>query len=636
MTSLPLVSVLVPAYNHSAYVAECLDSILSDGYPNLEVLVLDDGSADGTYEVAAAWRDAHPDAFHRFVLERQANQGVNTTLNRLIRMASGSHVALLGSDDRLLPGGIAARIAALRHNPQWRAVFGDCELIDGSGALTHPSAFDALHGADRAALADPMTLNTELIWRWSVPGPVLLVERAVYTEPGGYGFYPEDRIVEDRHFYLTLLANRQIGYIDVKVAAYRLHGANVSRTRGVEIERQNREAELILARSFVGRDRWGLRFKLFTYTLQARHLEARFAARRLIGRAARKLDYLVTRVVLARNARRAARRVATTGRRRLVAAAPIRRDIDVSIIVATHNRSTRLVPCMEAVRAAVEAAPDHKAEFIIVANACPDDTYEVARDWARRQAFPVQVLWSPVPGACGARNLGMAIARGGILAITDDDCCLAPDFVSAVVAAHAEDAVPSLRGGQVLLGDPDTLPMTIKTDPNPAVYAWPIFPGAFLHGCNFTFPASLLATVGWFDIRFGPGSPAGAAEDTDWIYRAHLAGVPIHYDPRLVVSHFHGRASSAELARLVKTYNRSDGAFIAKHMVDRPDVLRWVWWDVRTAGKELFRGPQWQADLGLTYRRRVVQLLCGLVRFRWQNRDARRAMQAELEALPGS
>ncbi|MDB5594995.1 MAG: hypothetical protein JWM36_1956 [Hyphomicrobiales bacterium] len=298
-----LVSVLIPSYNHAPYISDCLSSIVDDGYASLEVILIDDGSCDGTYEVAAQWREDHPSAFGSFRLCRQDNEGLNRTLNKLIGMARGQYICLLASDDMLSPGGISARVAALREHPQWLAVFGDCDVIDRDGHQTHASGFTDLAGADKVALADPRRIETELIWRWSVPGPVLLVDRRMYFAPGGYGLYPEDRIVEDRDFYLSALARKQIGFIDAKVASYRLHGANVSRVLGPMVEKQNRDAERLIARELHGLSKAGLMFKLFVYGVQSRANASGTPVAIFMKRCVRKMDHLLTRCVLARNSR---------------------------------------------------------------------------------------------------------------------------------------------------------------------------------------------------------------------------------------------------------------------------------------------------------------------------------------------
>ncbi|MDP9227315.1 MAG: glycosyltransferase family 2 protein, partial [Actinomycetota bacterium] len=98
MTNPPLVSVVIPAYNHARYIASTLDSVVREGYPNLEILVLDDGSTDQTFAAATAWAERN----QRIPIQvtQQENAGLTKTLNRLLEAANGDFVAYLASDDR--------------------------------------------------------------------------------------------------------------------------------------------------------------------------------------------------------------------------------------------------------------------------------------------------------------------------------------------------------------------------------------------------------------------------------------------------------------------------------------------------------------------------------------------------------
>jgi glycosyltransferase involved in cell wall biosynthesis len=218
-----LVSVVVPIYNHARFLRACFESIGSETYSNIELLAIDDGSTDGSYDVAKEWMDQNSGRFARVELKKQKNAGITSSLNGLLRMSCGEYIVLLASDDILLPGGILARIQALQKNPQWLAVFGDCKVIDDAGATIHQSGLVDLYKGDKEALRHAQTIETELIWRWSVPGPVTMARRAAYFSQDGIGFYPEDLRVEDRYFYLAALSRHALGFVDFPVGGYRLH-----------------------------------------------------------------------------------------------------------------------------------------------------------------------------------------------------------------------------------------------------------------------------------------------------------------------------------------------------------------------------------------------------------------------------
>lgn len=91
----PMFSVLVPAYNVSNYLTECLDSVLNQTYDNWEVIVIDDGSSDDTSKIC----DSFAEKDERFRVFHQKNQGISVTRNRLIRYSRGSYFIFLDSDD---------------------------------------------------------------------------------------------------------------------------------------------------------------------------------------------------------------------------------------------------------------------------------------------------------------------------------------------------------------------------------------------------------------------------------------------------------------------------------------------------------------------------------------------------------
>lgn len=229
----PLISVLVPAYNHARYISSCLDSILSDGYPNLEVIVLDDGSTDETYLFAEKWFGIHGSCLNHYLLMRQDNQGITKTLNTLLRTFTGEFFVLLASDDMLLKGGINVRLVTLTAKPEALAVFADAIGIDETGVEICSSVLVDKFNASISALSNYRTRPYELILNWCIPGPVFLARREVLKE---VGYYNESFRIEDRDYYLRIIASDALAFIASKVAAYRLHNAASTGTRERQIQ----------------------------------------------------------------------------------------------------------------------------------------------------------------------------------------------------------------------------------------------------------------------------------------------------------------------------------------------------------------------------------------------------------------
>lgn len=225
----PLVSILVPAYNHERFVLRCLDSVLEDPYPAKELVVIDDGSIDGTAARIAGWIARHEGALPVTFRQRE-NRGVAATLNELASLARGEFLRLGASDDFLLPGGTEALVRYLQAHPHKSAAIGDSIVVDRYGNRLHGSGMCALHGADKRLYATDRGIRRAVIAQWAIGGPVALLRRSA---PGQLAGWTEGLRIDDWDFFLRLAARDALGFVDVPVCAYRLHDANLSKTRHV-------------------------------------------------------------------------------------------------------------------------------------------------------------------------------------------------------------------------------------------------------------------------------------------------------------------------------------------------------------------------------------------------------------------
>lgn len=136
----PLVSVLMPAYNHERYVETAIRSVLDQQGVRIELLVVDDGSKDGTWDVLCRLRGECERRFERVVMETQANQGTCGTMNRLCSLAQGDFVLVLASDDALCPDALRNLVAPMLADDGVGVTVGRNELMDGEG---RPCFWDA-------------------------------------------------------------------------------------------------------------------------------------------------------------------------------------------------------------------------------------------------------------------------------------------------------------------------------------------------------------------------------------------------------------------------------------------------------------------------------------------------------------
>lgn len=233
-TEAPLVSVLIPAFNHERFIERCLDSILEDSYPSKELVIIDDGSTDSTGQRIADWIERHRGEISVEYVQRE-NRGVAATLNELAARARGEYLRLGASDDYLLPGGLDTQVGYLLAHPRKWAVIGDSIVVDREGRVMHESGMRDLHHADLRLYSTDEGIRFAVISHWAIGGPVALVRKRALETVAGWN---ENLCIDDWDFFLRLAAHDAIGFIDARVCAYRIHGENMSRTR-------NRKARII-------------------------------------------------------------------------------------------------------------------------------------------------------------------------------------------------------------------------------------------------------------------------------------------------------------------------------------------------------------------------------------------------------
>ncbi len=125
--STPLVSIVTPSFNQGRFIEAALESVLTQDYPNIEYIVVDGASTDGTqriirkYESRLAWWLSEPD------------QGQTDAINKGLARANGAILAWLNSDDTYLPGAVAAAVDCFRQFPQAGLIYGDANYIDAAG-----------------------------------------------------------------------------------------------------------------------------------------------------------------------------------------------------------------------------------------------------------------------------------------------------------------------------------------------------------------------------------------------------------------------------------------------------------------------------------------------------------------------
>ena len=262
MTPMPRVSVIIPAFNAEAFIRETLDSVLAQTYANLEVIVSDDGSTDGTGNVVAQY-----DGRVRYIAGVHSG-GVSTPRNTGALAASGSLLVFIDADDLMEPGRIAAEVRCFATHPGVGIVFSDygefgenrrqqeghfqsCPLL--SRILAQAPA-----GSDSIAL-DAATA-TELLLTENFGSSSPMVRRRVFEHVAGYD--PAARSSEDFEFQYRAAAVAGVGLVPRILWRKRQHpqnmSANLERVLDWKIAVRNR----ILATETVARRRRKLKRRI--------------------------------------------------------------------------------------------------------------------------------------------------------------------------------------------------------------------------------------------------------------------------------------------------------------------------------------------------------------------------------------
>lgn len=262
----------------------------------------------------------------------------------------------------------------------------------------------------------------------------------------------------------------------------------------------------------------------------------------------------------------------------------------VSVIICTRNRADDLAVALAALGRLVPPA-GCDVEVLVVDNASTDHTARVVEEARNALPFPLSALREEERGLGAARNCGLRAASGDIIAFTDDDCIVAEDWLTRILAHFSGEQPPGVIGGRVELFNPAHLPLTVLTSTTRHELMPQEHPGGLLLGCNMAFHHRVVEAIGAFDPRFGAGTPLRGAEDQDFIQRAQRAGFAVRYEPDVVVHHNHGRTRPEDEIALMEGYAFSDGACLMKHILagDRM-ALRQFYWRLASLLRQSRRG----------------------------------------------
>lgn len=196
---LPRVSIITPSYNQAEFLEETIHSVAEQDYPNIEHIIIDGGSTDGSLDILKR----HP----QVIVRSGPDRGQADAVNKGFALASGEFFGWLNSDDTYLPGAISVAVDALADAD---IVYGRCRFIDEAGNYlghfrTRPFEYAALT-------------------RWDfVAQPTVFFRRSVFEESGGLDL--NYRCAMDYEFWLRVMRGRNVVNLERDLATYRVHAS---------------------------------------------------------------------------------------------------------------------------------------------------------------------------------------------------------------------------------------------------------------------------------------------------------------------------------------------------------------------------------------------------------------------------
>ncbi|ENA5601390.1 glycosyltransferase, partial [Escherichia coli] len=217
--SYPLVSVAIITYNQKEYLRECIESILLQNYPNLQIVVADDCSSDGTQDLLLRYSQQYPNVFTLKLSEK--NLGITANSNLAHFACRGKYIFWMGGDDLMLPGKIAKQVEYMENNPDCTLCYHNLDVFDSA---TKKNLYYFNHLKKQKING---TIR-EIIKFRTFNGACSTVVRKDKTPKEGFNeLIP---IASDWLYWVDTLANGgNIKYIDEVLGKYRRHDNNITK-----------------------------------------------------------------------------------------------------------------------------------------------------------------------------------------------------------------------------------------------------------------------------------------------------------------------------------------------------------------------------------------------------------------------
>lgn len=244
MQEQPLVSIAIPCYNHEVFIQEAIRSVIDQDYINIELIIIDDGSKDGSVQKIKEMVSECEKRFSRFVFKTRDNKGLSATLNEIVGLSNGFYFSTLASDDVIKSTKISSLVETLEGaDEQYCVAFGDAGFIDNDGKLISLESKSLRYGEIKTftSFLDYATRNRSfeytdefefgsfktLITGNYLPAMSYIVKINSIKE---VGLWTIGNTIEDWEIWLNLSKKYKFKFLNHSVAFYRLHDSNTIKT----------------------------------------------------------------------------------------------------------------------------------------------------------------------------------------------------------------------------------------------------------------------------------------------------------------------------------------------------------------------------------------------------------------------
>jgi glycosyltransferase involved in cell wall biosynthesis len=212
-----LVSVAMLSYNHEKYIAHAIESVLSQTFEDLELIIVDDGSKDNSRHIIKEYSAKDPRVKPMF---HERNFGIARGANDCLKSASGEYFGFIGSDDLWVPNKIEKQLKVIKKDTE-KIVWSEGQIINGNGELTGGTTTELLFSPVKKS----GHIFQELLREDFILGQSILMKTDIAQK---YSFNENLRYVNDHQFLIDIAKDHDFVFMPEPLALYRLHGQNIT------------------------------------------------------------------------------------------------------------------------------------------------------------------------------------------------------------------------------------------------------------------------------------------------------------------------------------------------------------------------------------------------------------------------